>query len=425
MYKIIKLTFLTSLITSSAFAFQDAGHYSVTVTATTAVHAPETVKLLKESSTIGDKGVAWDTDASHFDNCAWDEGLIWMADYQEKAVEASITYRREGYSDAYKQEVFDNLGYVIHTSEDFYSHSNWVETHSIGTYAKLGVNSINKPSNWFSGTWKNDPSGRCAEGTPTHGTLSKDVTSAVGYKEAATDAVLEVQFQLREFQKALIEADGLENATEIFKKLGMFSEESKFSAALTYPTNSSIYFFKKNDLYTKFNFDKNTIVHTTYTSKYWEGLNSIASDVQASFIASNKKAYFFSKDKYIRYDIERDSADDGYPATISYGWKDIWNSDIDAVIAYPNSTKVYIFKGSEYVRFDFDKDEVDSGYPQPIAQSWSGLDSFAEGIDAATLSPNKDKVYFFKNNQYIRFDIENDKADEGYPKSISENWIGL
>jgi hypothetical protein len=31
------------------------------------------------------------------------------------------------------------------------------------------------------------------------------------------------------------------------------------------------------------------------------------------------------------------------------------------------------------------------------------------------------KAYFFKGNEYVRFDITTDKADPGYPKPIDSN----
>ncbi|MGZ0200220.1 hemopexin repeat-containing protein [Streptomyces sp. RM1] len=35
---------------------------------------------------------------------------------------------------------------------------------------------------------------------------------------------------------------------------------------------------------------------------------------------------------------------------------------------------------------------------------------------------NRSKAYFFKDDQYVRYDLEADRADSGYPKSIRGNW---
>ncbi|WP_420705737.1 hemopexin repeat-containing protein [Streptomyces sp. NRRL F-5630] len=31
--------------------------------------------------------------------------------------------------------------------------------------------------------------------------------------------------------------------------------------------------------------------------------------------------------------------------------------------------------------------------------------------------------YFFKDDQYVRYDLDADRADSGYPKAIKGNWI--
>jgi hypothetical protein len=38
---------------------------------------------------------------------------------------------------------------------------------------------------------------------------------------------------------------------------------------------------------------------------------------------------------------------------------------------------------------------------------------------------NADKAYFFKDDQYIRYDVKANKADPGYPKLIKGNWPGI
>ncbi|MBV5337686.1 MAG: hypothetical protein J0653_07030, partial [Deltaproteobacteria bacterium] len=46
-------------------------------------------------------------------------------------------------------------------------------------------------------------------------------------------------------------------------------------------------------------------------------------------------------------------------------------------------------------------------------------------IDAAVNWKNG-KVYFFKGNSYVRFDVKSDRTDPGYPKPINdETWPGV
>jgi hypothetical protein len=88
--------------------------------------------------------------------------------------------------------------------------------------------------------------------------------------------------------------------------------------------------------------------------------------------------------------------------------------------------KVFFFRGDQCVRYDIAADRVDDGYPQPIAGRWPSLErgGFARGIDAAVNWGNG-KVYFFRGRDYVRYDIAADRVDEGYPQPIAGHWPGL
>lgn len=96
---------------------------------------------------------------------------------------------------------------------------------------------------------------------------------------------------------------------------------------------------------------------------------------------------------------------------------------IDAAVNWGNG-KAYFFKGNQYVRYDIGSDKADPGYPKPInSNNWPGLPW--DQIDAVVNWGNG-KAYFFKGKQYIRYDIKADKADPGYPQPIdSSTWPGL
>ncbi|MDQ1351161.1 MAG: hypothetical protein QG657_1463 [Acidobacteriota bacterium] len=146
---------------------------------------------------------------------------------------------------------------------------------------------------------------------------------------------------------------------------------------------------------------------------------------------SGNKVFFFSGDQYVRYDWETDSADAGYPRLIEDSWQG-WPEGfipIDAVVLGegPFKGKAYFFKGSQYFRFDMLQKRVEPGYPKIIAGRWDGWPmDFNRGIDAAVsgAGPFKGKAYFFKGDQYIRYDWETDRIDPGYPKNISDGWPG-
>jgi hypothetical protein len=143
------------------------------------------------------------------------------------------------------------------------------------------------------------------------------------------------------------------------------------------------------------------------------------------------KVYLFKGNQYWRWDVSKDTLDDGYPKPISAGWKGLPN-DLDAAIfgGFSDSNrnqKLYFFKGNQYWRWDIISDTLDEGYPKPISVGWKGLPN---DLDAAfyggVSSGNRDnKLYFFKGNQYWRWDITTDTLDEGYPKTIDAGWKGL
>lgn len=138
----------------------------------------------------------------------------------------------------------------------------------------------------------------------------------------------------------------------------------------------------------------------------------------------NGKAYLFKGSQYVRYDAKADKADQGYPAPIAGNWPGFppaFQEGIDAEVVWSHQ-KVYFFKGDQYLRYDIAADRVDPGYPLPIAGHWPGL--WTDHIDAGVVWPNG-KAYFFHGSQYIRYDIAKDKTDPGYPAEIKGGWPGF
>ena len=158
---------------------------------------------------------------------------------------------------------------------------------------------------------------------------------------------------------------------------------------------------------------------------FWGG---VPANVSAAFYRGKGRAYFFAGDQYYRYVELNNAVDPGYPKPIAGNWPGLseagFGADIDAAVNWGNG-KVYFFKGNQYLRYDLASDKADPDYPKPITGNWPGLaGGFETGIDAAVNYGNG-KVYFFKGDKYVRIDLNSKSVDAGYPKDISGNWPGV
>jgi hypothetical protein len=133
--------------------------------------------------------------------------------------------------------------------------------------------------------------------------------------------------------------------------------------------------------------------------------------------------YFFKGGLYTRYSIKDQQCLSGYPRNIQGNWPGLPYMSIDAAVYYPNG-KAYFFHGTNYVRYDMKADKADENYPMDIAGQWHGV--YANGIDSVCTWPRAaNKLYFFKGNQYIRYDFNADKVDDGYPQDFARGWNGI
>jgi hypothetical protein len=199
------------------------------------------------------------------------------------------------------------------------------------------------------------------------------------------------------------------------------------------------------------------------------------------------KAYFLQDSRYVRFDVEANAVDPGYPRAIAAGWKGVgdvgFGADVDAAVDL-GAGKVYLLSGSRYVRVDQSALTLDAGYPLEIADQWGagmrdsgfasgvdaaahvgggrvffaqgpsflwyqdgsdavdgphaladvpgmsdltlddGVSSFADGVDGAVDWPGG-KVYLFKGPRYARLDVAAGAIDEGYPLEIGDEWPGF
>jgi YbgC/YbaW family acyl-CoA thioester hydrolase len=148
--------------------------------------------------------------------------------------------------------------------------------------------------------------------------------------------------------------------------------------------------------------------------------------IDAGLIWHNGKAFFFKGDEYIRFDLYENRVEPGYPQKLNsgnwLGWPIDFYQGIDAAVLW-NNGKAYFFKGDEYIRYDIYKEMTDQGYPKKIKE---GLGKqwplkFTKGIDAAVTVDNC-TAFFFKEDQYIVYDMSKEAIEPDYPKKINQAW---
>ncbi len=147
------------------------------------------------------------------------------------------------------------------------------------------------------------------------------------------------------------------------------------------------------------------------------------------------KAYFFREASYVRYRMSRDAthASEGAETVTDLKegyWKSLaFDSSMDAVAtvyprANPREQVLYFFKGSEYVTYSI-ADDVALHEPKPIVEKFPGLPpGFHRDLDVVLYWPPNGKMYFFKGDSYIRYNLEK-SVPENPPSKIVENWPGL
>ncbi|MFC3886125.1 hemopexin repeat-containing protein [Bacillus songklensis] len=188
-------------------------------------------------------------------------------------------------------------------------------------------------------------------------------------------------------------------------------------STIAWPTNpvGKAYFFEDTK-YRRYDFrtGKEDQPRFDIAPNQWPGLRPNAPD--AGVYWGFGKVYFFYRDEYVRFDIFNGTVDPYYlppnpPRKIAGNWPGLWTDYIDAAVNWGNG-KIYFFRDSEYMRYDISLDRVDPNYPKPISSAWPGI--WPDKLDAV-LYQGGEKAYFFKGNEYRRFNLVINNVDQSGP----------
>lgn len=103
--------------------------------------------------------------------------------------------------------------------------------------------------------------------------------------------------------------------------------------------------------------------------------------------------------------------------------KDGWYGlpkNVDAALVHPHNKKGYFFRGNQYHRYDFDKKRVDKTGTLN-SDGWKGIEG---PIDAAIMHPTNNCAYFFKGKKYYRYNFSKKKMDKIGTIGV-DAWKGL
>ncbi|KAI1902872.1 hypothetical protein AGOR_G00020770 [Albula goreensis] len=129
-----------------------------------------------------------------------------------------------------------------------------------------------------------------------------------------------------------------------------------------------------------------------------------------SFIQLKNGSIYAFRGEYF-FELDERAVMPGYPKLI----KDVWgiSGPIDAAFTRINCQgKTYFFKGNKYWRFD--DGVLDDDYPRDISV---GFEKIPDDVDAAFALPatshrGKEKVYFFKGDQYYQYEFKHQPSHE-------------
>jgi hypothetical protein len=206
------------------------------------------------------------------------------------------------------------------------------------------------------------------------------------------------------------------------------------TAAAGWPGNKA-QFFLSDGSYVRYDMNKDA-ADPGYPKKIddstWPGMGPYARSIIAAVevVGTDKGFFFLSDGRYIRYDVGTDRMDPGYPKPIdnrTFPGMGPYAKSIFGAMNWPGGKIQFFLANGTYARYDIKADRLDPGYPKPIdSKTWPGLALYARAISGAFVADNGKAYFFLDSGQYLRYDVKSDRMDPGYPKPIdARTWPGV
>jgi len=157
------------------------------------------------------------------------------------------------------------------------------------------------------------------------------------------------------------------------------------------------------------------------------GVGRYASKITAALNFDNGFAYLFLNDgTYLKYDLNANRLLDGYPRqTTDQLWPGLGAHarKINAALNFGNGFAYFFLNNATYIKYDMKKDQALDGYPRPTSNgNWPGLGNNGGKIAAALNFNNGYGYLFLSDGNYIKYDLKADKSLDGYPLKTAQNW---
>jgi hypothetical protein len=162
----------------------------------------------------------------------------------------------------------------------------------------------------------------------------------------------------------------------------------------------------------------------------WPGLEVYRTRIVAALNQNATHIVFFLSDgRFLIYDAEEKKVQQAPLDFSDEHWKGLapFFAQISAAYRWNERHSYFFLSDSSVLRYDHEQQKVDEGYPKPVADTmWKGIDS-SFGHVVQIFSWNTDSMFlFFSSGTYVRYNRSTNRVDDGYPKKISEKrWPGM